>query len=218
MARIKDPKLEQRRREQIISTTRELLTQGSFASVTLAAVAESAGVSKGLLTYYFGSKDQLIVETIRAYHAEQAALLLGLVALPMPPMAKLKLLVDAAIPSQLSVQEELKFQVEVWSFAKTQPDAIEAVKESYRAFREACEALLDQGIADGTIEVENKRFTYRVLHAVMDGLSFQLAVEPNIDMAALRSDTLDLFQQLLCIPDVSTTPVSLNRNVSAEMD
>lgn len=217
MARTKDPKLERRRREQIMKTTRELLTSDSFASLTLAQIAKEAGVSKGLLTYYFGSKDQLIVETIRAYHAEQSALLQGLVALPLPALAKLRLMVDATMPSQHSVQEELKFQVEVLSFAKTRPEALEAVKESYRQFRLASEQLLDQGIEDGTIVVEDKGFTYRVLHALIDGLSFQLAVEPDIDMVALRNDTLRVFQQLLGIPDASprTAP---GANVAVEMD
>ncbi len=201
VARIKDPKLEQRRREQIMRTTRELLTSGSFASLTLSRVAEKAGVSKGLLTYYFGSKDQLIIETIRQYHTEQSALLLGLVALPLPAEAKLRLMVDATLPSQHSVQEELKFQVEVWSFAKTRPEAIEAVQASYRHFRDACGQLLDQGIEDGSVVVADRDFTYRVLHALIDGLSFQLAVEPDIDMVALRGDTLRLFQHLLGISE-----------------
>ena len=47
-----------------------------------------------------------------------------------------------------------------------------------------------------TIVVDDKAFTYRTLHAIIDGLSFQLAVEPDIDMAALRADTLRLFQHL----------------------
>jgi len=178
-------------------TTRELLTHGSFANLTLSKVAEQAGVSKGLLTYYFGSKEQLIVETIRSYHLEQSALLQGLVALPLPVRAKIQLMVDATMPTQQSVQDELKFQVEVWSFAKTRPDALDAVRVSYRNFREACESLLDQGIADGSIQVRDTAFTYRALHAIIDGLSFQLAVEPDIDMVTLRADTLRLFQHLL---------------------
>ena len=205
MARSKDPQLEQRRREQIMNTTREFLTHGSFATLTLAKVAEQAGVSKGLLTYYFGSKEQLIVQTIRGYHAEQSALLQSLVALPLPVPAKLQLMVDATMPSQQSVQDELKFQVEVWSFAKTRPDAIEAVKDSYLHFRQACESLLEQGIADGSIVVDDKAFTYRTLHAIIDGLSFQLAVEPDIDMAALRADTLRLFQHLLGLTEDGTS-------------
>jgi AcrR family transcriptional regulator len=180
-----------------MATTRKLLTRDSFATLTLARVASEAGVSKGLLTYYFGSKEALIIETIRQYHAEQRALLHGLIALPLPVAAKLRMMVDATLPSQLSVQEELEFQVEVWSFAKNRPEARDAVAESYRDFRDATEALLDEGIAEGTVVVEDKAWTYRVLHALIDGLSFQLAVDPTVDMAQLRADTLRLFQRLL---------------------
>lgn len=201
MARTKDPKLEQRRREQIMTTARELLTEGSFATLTLSSVARRAGLSKGLLTYYFGSKEQLVVETIRAYHAEQSALMRGFMHLPMPASTKLRLMVDATLPSQESVVDELRFQVEVWSFAKAHPEALDAVKQSYFEFRRACEQLLDDGIAEGTVHVEDTAFTYRVLHGLIDGLSFQLVVEPDVDMVELRDRTYDLFHGLLGIAD-----------------
>jgi len=197
VARTKDPELEQRRREEIMATTRALLTQDSFAALTLGQVAEGAGVSKGLVGYYFGSKDQLIIATIRRYHEEQAELLQGLVALPLPARAKLRMVVDATLPSQAAVQDELRFQVEVLSFAKARPEVLEEVRGSYRAFRDACERLLEEGVADGSVQVANLGFTYRVLHALIDGLSFQLAVEPDVDMGALRNDTVALFESLL---------------------
>lgn len=204
VARTKDPALEQRRRAQIMETTRALLTRGSFAALTLARVAREAGVSKGLLTYYFGSKEQLIVETIRRYHAEQAALLQALVALPLPADLKLRRIVDAMLPSQDSVQDELRFQVEVFSFAKQRPEVLDAVRGSYRAFRDALQQLLHDGIQDGSVVVADVDFTYRALHALIDGLSLQLAVEPDVDMVRLRNDTAALFQQLLGIDQAAT--------------
>ncbi len=183
-----------------MTTTRDLLTRGSGADLTLSRVAAQAGVSKGLLTYYFGSKDKLIIETIRQYHAEQQILLQGLVALPLPLYAKLKLLVEATMPSRDAVDDELRFQVEVWSFAKTRPEALAAVKASYRNFRDACEQLLEAGVQEGAIQVEDRRWTYQVLHALIDGLSFQLAVEPDVDVEAIRAKTLSLFQHLLGAP------------------
>lgn len=219
MARTKDAKLEQRRRAQIMRTTRELLTSSGYEALTLARVAEDAGVSKGLLTYYFGSKDELVVQTIRDYHAEQEQLLVGLVALPLPADAKLRLVVDAMLPSQQSVLDELKFQIDVWSFAKTRPEALDAVKSSYRQFRHACEQLLEQGIADGSLMVQNKGFTYRVIQALIDGLSFQLAVESDVDMVALRNDTLNLFQTLLGISEGSANAgLTVGRSLASITD
>jgi len=197
VARKKDPALEQRRRVEIMQTTRHLLTTGSIAGLTMARVARQTGVSKGLLSYYFGSKDQLIVETIRQYHAEQAAALQGIAALDLPAEAKLELIVEATLPSQEAVQDELRFQVEVFSFAKEQPEVLDAVRGSYRAFRDACEALLQQGIDEGTVQVDDVGYTYRVMHALIDGLSLQLAVEDQVDMVALRRHTVALFRGLL---------------------
>ena len=59
MPRPKDPVLEERRRGEIVAVVLRLLSEGSLAQVTFDRVARQAGVSKGMVTYYFPSKDAL---------------------------------------------------------------------------------------------------------------------------------------------------------------
>lgn len=50
---------------RIIEAMRESVTEVGIAGSTFARVSEKAGVSRGLLHYYFGTKERILVEVIR---------------------------------------------------------------------------------------------------------------------------------------------------------
>ena len=188
MARPRDPALEAVRRGQLLDTTIEMLAEAPFHAMTQDKVAKRAGVSKGLLTYYFPTKDALIVAAIERYHAQQRELLFALAGQEgMSAQHKLRTLIAAAFPSAELVEREVRFQSEVWSFAKDRPEARAAVVSSYRAFREACGTILDAGAEEGLVTVEDREAAYLMIHALIDGLSFQLAVQPELDVERLRA-------------------------------
>lgn len=197
MARTKDPALERQRKAQIVATVYRLLVEGSFHEATLQRVAKEAGVSKGLVTYYFPNKDALILETIARYHGRQRELLEGIAASRLPVEERLRLLVDAAFPSRRSVTDELRFQTEVWSFAKTRPEVWEAIARSYRAFKGACQALVEVGHREGYVTAEDLDDVYLLIHALVDGLTFQLAVDESLAIDAVKRRLLGLIEQLL---------------------
>lgn len=51
--------------QRIVEATRESVAEVGIAGSTFERVARKAGVSRGLLHYYFGSKERLLVEVIR---------------------------------------------------------------------------------------------------------------------------------------------------------
>ncbi|MCA9533840.1 MAG: TetR/AcrR family transcriptional regulator [Myxococcales bacterium] len=187
MARTKDPELEARRRRELLDVTITLLSEETFHSVTQDKVARAAGVSKGVVTYYFPTKTDLLVAAMTRYHEQVREGLMAIVALPgLDVRSKLRLLIQAAFPSQEAVDREVRFQSEVWSFAKDEPGARAAVVQSYRDFRDACAALLDAGAREGLPTTAEREWAYLFIHALVDGLTFQLAVQPDLDLAGLR--------------------------------
>lgn len=197
MARTKDPELEQRRRLQILATTRRLLIEGSHATLTLDRVAAEAGVSKGMLTYYFASKEQLVTEAMHQFLREQELMLGAIAAVERPPRERLRMLVAAALPSREALDEELRMQIEVLSFAKQSPSTLAAVRRLYREFRRACEALLERGVREGAVTARDATQVYPLLHALIDGLSFQIVFDPDLDLDEVRERALAVVESLL---------------------
>lgn len=54
------------RRSQILGCARELFSQRNFAAVSMSDIAAEAGVARGLLHHYFGSKRDLYLEVVRS--------------------------------------------------------------------------------------------------------------------------------------------------------
>lgn len=63
-ARTRNRRLEQPR-EQVLAAALDLIAERGVAGVTMARLAERLGTSGGHLLYYFGTRDGLLLETLR---------------------------------------------------------------------------------------------------------------------------------------------------------
>ena len=61
--------IEQLRRQELSAAAYEILQEEGMSGVTLAKVAERAGMSKGIVVHYFGSKDALLEAVMRLANA-----------------------------------------------------------------------------------------------------------------------------------------------------
>jgi AcrR family transcriptional regulator len=198
MAKTRNPALEAERKAHILATAHGLLASTSHRELTLDAIAKAAGVSKGMLTYYFASKDEIVVETIgRFLDLHQQALASIVHDERVKPRERLAQLIDAALPGREAIEQNLRFFVEIWSYAKTRPEVMDAVRRTYLAFRAECERIVALGVEQGYVTAADVDFIHIALHALLDGMSFQLMLDPELDVGVLRDKLLRLADRML---------------------
>lgn len=198
VVKTRDLALEQQRKQHIILTARRLLAEGSHAGVSLSSIAKEAGVSKGMLTYYFASKDELITATIADHLARQEELLIAVAADRTTSVRdRLERMLELALPSGERATDELRFIVEVWSYAKTRPSVMELVQIAYKRFRKHGQRLLAMGAREGYVTAKDHAWVNIAINALLDGLSFQLAVDRELDAADLRRRVLRIVDMLV---------------------
>ncbi|MFE1591679.1 TetR/AcrR family transcriptional regulator [Nocardia sp. NPDC058705] len=56
--------IEEARRRQIIASTVEVISEVGYANASLARIAEHAGISKGVISYHFDGKDELMSQVV----------------------------------------------------------------------------------------------------------------------------------------------------------
>ncbi|MEO3867705.1 TetR/AcrR family transcriptional regulator [Nonomuraea sp. B12E4] len=56
--------IEEARRAQIVASAVEVIAEVGFTHASLARIAKHAGISKGVISYHFGSKDELMEEVV----------------------------------------------------------------------------------------------------------------------------------------------------------
>ncbi len=89
----------ERPREQVLAATLEMVAEEGLAKVTMASLAARLGTSGGHLLYYFGTRNGLLLETLRWSENEYAAQ-------RAPILAKAE---DAATPETDDVDTLLAF-------------------------------------------------------------------------------------------------------------
>jgi AcrR family transcriptional regulator len=62
------------RREQILETARRLFEESGYEAISMTDVAAAAGVTRGLVHHYFGSKRELYLEVVRSVLGEAPTL------------------------------------------------------------------------------------------------------------------------------------------------
>ena len=65
--------IEEARRRQILDAAVEVLAEAGFGGASLARIAERAGISKGVISYHFDGKDELLRQVVISLYEDGAA-------------------------------------------------------------------------------------------------------------------------------------------------
>ncbi|UOQ55956.1 TetR family transcriptional regulator [Leucobacter allii] len=64
------PSVADERREQIIDATLRTIVEHGISGTTLDRIADAAGMSRGHVRHFVGNRDQLLLDTARAFYAD----------------------------------------------------------------------------------------------------------------------------------------------------
>jgi AcrR family transcriptional regulator len=150
-------------RERLLAAAREVLERGGYATASVVAIAERAGVSAGALYRHFPSKAELFVEVFRAAADGELAALNAAAAQAQSYAARL----EAAVATY--ARRALHNRRLAWALVYEPVDPlVDAERLVYR--RSYCRnmaSLLRQGIAAGEFPDENPELTAAALVGVI---------------------------------------------------
>lgn len=105
------------RRMETINATLECIYENGIDHITLDMVAAKAGFSKGIVSYYFKSKKNLIKEALKAFLMAYQLKIEGTISDKMNPIDMLMVIIDISLPS-LEEESEDTIQVSTLDGAK----------------------------------------------------------------------------------------------------
>lgn len=105
--------MEKVRRYELILSVLKIVAEGGFEGVTLEGVAERAGVSKGVVAYYFKNKETLISKTCKAFLEQFSEGLTQLINEEFEGEMQLKIIGYTAVGR---TEEALKLYLETCSY------------------------------------------------------------------------------------------------------
>lgn len=117
-----DESLKERRRRQIIEATMDAIYRRGIGDTRLADVARNAGVSYGVVSFYFKSKDALLLETMNHVAREYETALRAAAARPAEsPMARLLTVIDVNFDRRIADLRKTAVWVAIWAHSTVAP-------------------------------------------------------------------------------------------------
>lgn len=158
-----------RTRRRVLEAALEVVRDRPLAEVQLQQIAARAGISPGHVLYHFGSKDRILVETLRWSEdalAQRRANELGALH---DPIARLERWTELFLPHE-SNDPTWKLWLELWLRSATYDDLHEVIKRVADRWIDDLDAIVEAGVRAGAFDRPDEDFTRR-FHSFLIGLS-----------------------------------------------
>jgi AcrR family transcriptional regulator len=166
------------RHQEILDAAARVITDRGLAETRISDIAEQAGVSPGLILYYFESKDRLLAEAL-TYANDQFYLRTSREIRRIPSAREqLQRLIDLSVPGHLPEYgrlDEWALWIEVWVRALRDVDMARDREVLDQRWRAQIAEIVRGGQASGEFtSTEDAEELALRLAAVIDGLAIQV--------------------------------------------
>ena len=168
------------RKNQIVRATVDCITKHGYHNFSMQDVARTAGVSKGIIHYYFLNKDDLMMSVLekvaqdieRVLHADMDSI--------PDPRKKLEIFIDICLDVVRSTREYYQVNMDFWTQINQNEEVRRVIANHYSKFRETCSSVIRDGIEQGIFRpVDPKAYSSFVV-AVIDGISLQWLFDESV--------------------------------------
>ena len=186
-------------RDRILSAAQTCFAERGFHAASMASIAETAGMSPGLIYRYFESKSQIIQGIVR----RQNELLLEQFEAWRDQPVDMAENIFQGYYQCAGTDDDSRLSpallLEIWAEASRDPNIAEATAELDRAVDAAIARWLTMPRAQGGAGLDAERIPGRVLmlRCVFEGLKTRQARQPELDPDLLRAALEDGFARLL---------------------
>lgn len=165
-------------REVVLQAALDAIAESGLDAMTMAALGHRLGISGGHILYYFGSKDRLLVETLRWSEDLLGARRAALLAEDVPAAERLASYIDLYLPTGRA-DPRWTIWVAVYGRSLGDPDVLAAGTEIEQVWAAELRGLLAAGAAAGewdALDAPSADAFVARLHAMLDGFALQIVM------------------------------------------
>jgi len=172
-------KLDSQKARRIVEAMHASVGRRGAAGSTFDQVAQEAGVSRGLLHYYFGSKERLLAEVVR----HDAEVRVGMLHDSLAQADDVESIIQALVTALEDLVERdpgtYALIFELFTAARHNEELREAMAQLYRRVRSHVSEVLEAKQADGVVQLRGSaEAVTSVLFALGDGFALQMLSDP----------------------------------------
>ena len=170
----------ERTRDRIVDAAYEVLAEKGYDATTFKEIARSANVAQGLIHYYFGSKDRLLLEVLKEASERTREEMQRFVAALPEERPRRGLSVLAQQKHRMSRQPEwYRLRYELFALGMRKPELLPSVGELLAKGRRGVGEVL---VRLAGKEIADQEALSAVMLACFDGLALQKLGDPDFDL------------------------------------
>jgi len=168
------------RREQIVRATVRCLARDGYAGLTMKRVAAEAGVSQGILHYYFRDKAAMLAAAALRVTVDLDRRVAAEARGARDARARLRAVVRACLETAVESRDFWTVFIEFWGEALHDRRLAAVNRQAYARARRLIAATLAGGRSAGAVRRVNLEEAAAAVLGLLDGLSLQLTFDRGL--------------------------------------
>jgi AcrR family transcriptional regulator len=170
------------RHQEILDAAARVITERGLAETRISDVADAAGVSPGLILYYFDSKDRLLAEALTFANDDFFVRMSREIRRLPTAKEQLRRVIDLSVPGYLpedSKIDEWALWIEVWVRALRDPQMAKDREILDQRWRQSIADIIRAGQAAGEFPARDADEIALRLGSLIDGLAIQVIMNDS---------------------------------------
>ncbi len=165
------------RRSQLTRATYKVVGKKGYYDFTIKDIAKEAGLSAGLVHYYFKNKEDLLLNLLKEMNKNIATYLNRGISNVHSPSEKLDVFVTQAFDLVTSEKNYFYVIMDFWTQVNKNDRMSRANVKLFKSYREECAKILKEGISSGEFVEMDVEYTATVIVSVIMGLILQYVID-----------------------------------------
>jgi TetR/AcrR family fatty acid metabolism transcriptional regulator len=185
--------IEAARRAQLIKCAIETIATLGYGQASLAQIAKRAGISKGVISYHFADKDELIEQVLREVLGEFHAYMEPRIKAEPTPARKLQAYIESNLAFMAARREYVLVLVDIFTNARRSDGKPFADPTAYEFGLQGLAEILRRGQRCGEFRDFPPHLMAVTIRQGIDGVCGQLIADPKLDLAAYAKELVTIF-------------------------
>lgn len=185
-----------KRRQQIVEVAIHTIAELGYAQASVGQIVKRAAVSKGVFTYHFASKDELMEQIVHEVFDAGARFMSPRVEGQTTPGGMLKAYIESNLEFMGGHRDYIVALTEVVTNARTANGKLRFGGAADDLILEPLIEILRWGQETGEFKPfteRSARVTAATIRSAIDGVASQLLVNPGLNLSEYAAELADLF-------------------------
>jgi len=167
------------RRGQLTRAAYKVVGQKGYYEFTVRDIAKEAGLSTGLVHYYFKNKEDLLLNLLKEINRNMTVILNRNISTSEDPQERLNIFMKQAFDLVKNEKDYFYIVIDFWTQVNKNERMKRANIKLFKSYRDEISKILKEGVDKGVFMKMDVDYTAAVIISIIQGLIIQYVIDNN---------------------------------------